>query len=391
MYWLCVHQGPAPLKIFGFRISWKLKFLITWELVTVPPLKVCWLPRGGDLNLLPFGGNLTRSPLKRGTKLSKRPGTRLCLTNHAMLTGVIAWTPNRKEPRRTGFKNNGTYSWLHSRKPFLKPSVPSLRFPLMLPLVKIFKWVNDGIGLGKHKHEGEPLRRVRRCLARLYEASRFCKKGTLPPEPLKKTSGVCQPPGVWPTCSGRYLGCKTTPKWSRTGISEKNIQRWKEQVNDRTLKGMSRWVRKKEAVHTSVDIHDNGCTATSPGEAAHMIHSYWDHLWTTQQIDVPSVAQKLVSDYGLIPPKESWKLPLKDVWMVIRAAHGAAGTDGWTGEEVRHLPYLSLGPLKKFFVPPEVVIRLSCCLALWLEVIRGPLGATAVVSQSFWPTKEFCH
>ena len=117
----------------------------------------------------------------------------------------------------------------------------------------------------------------------------------------------------------------------------KSIQRWKEQVNDRTLKGMSRWVRKKEAVHTSVDIHDNGCTATSPGEAAHMIHNYWDHLWTTQQIDVPSVAQKLVSDYGLI--RQSWKLPLKDVWMVIRAAHGAAGTDGWTGEEVRHLPY----------------------------------------------------
>ncbi len=58
------------------------------------------------------------------------------LNQPCLLTGVIAWTPNRKEPRRTGFKNNGTYSWLHSRKPFLKPSVP---LSLMLPLVKIFK------------------------------------------------------------------------------------------------------------------------------------------------------------------------------------------------------------------------------------------------------------
>ena len=84
-----------------------------------------------------------------------------------------------------------------------------------------------------------------------------------------------------------------------------------------TLKGMSRCVPKKETAHTSVDIHDNVCSANSPGKAAHMIHKCWDQLWATQQIDVPSVAQKLVPDYGLIPPKQSWKLTLKDVWMVV--------------------------------------------------------------------------
>ena len=44
----------------------------------------------------------------------------------------------------------------------------------------------------------------------------FVKRGLSPRTLEKKTSPqchtLCQPPGVWPTCSGRYLGCKTTPK-----------------------------------------------------------------------------------------------------------------------------------------------------------------------------------
>ena len=172
----------------------------------------------------------------------------------------------------------------------------------------------------------------------------FAKREPSPPEPLKKKLHLDIAPDAIPRVYGQLvqegiLAAKQQQRDLEGELRKKNLQRWRDQVNDPTLKGMSRWVRKKETVHTSVDIRDTGCTATCPGEAAQMIHNYWDQLWTTQQIDVPSVAQKLVSDYGFVPPKQNWKLSLKDVWIAIRAAHGAAGTDGWTGEEIRHLPY----------------------------------------------------
>lgn len=166
------------------------------------------------------------------------------------------------------------------------------------------------------------MRRVCRRLARLYEASRFCKKGTLPPEPLRNKLRLNVTPDANPRELDRLvqdgiLAAKQHQSDLEQELRKENLQRWKDQVNDPTLKGMSRCVQKKETAHTSVDIHDNVCSANSPGKAAHMIHKCWDQLWATQQIDVPSVAQKLVPDYGLIPPKQSWKLTLKDVWMVV--------------------------------------------------------------------------
>lgn len=166
------------------------------------------------------------------------------------------------------------------------------------------------------------MRRVCRRLARLYEASRFCKKGTLPPEPLRNKLRLNVTPDANPRELDRLvqdgiLAAKQHQSDLEQELRKENLQRWKDQVNDPTLKGMSRCVQKKETAHTSVDIHDNVCSANSPGKAAHMIHKCWDQLWATQQINVPSVAQKLVPDYGLIPPKQSWKLTLKDVWMVV--------------------------------------------------------------------------
>lgn len=182
-----------------------------------------------------------------------------------------------------------------------------------------FQWVNEGGKWHDENHKGEKLRRIRRRLARHYEARRWCHKGTLPPRCLSDKLGLTPSDDLdvsW--CLDRINNQLTSLNKLQTEAEEEEkiqrLKRWKTQVTDPSLKGLGRWLRKKSASHDAVNIVYKENIATNRIEAANMIFNYWGNLWTERNLDWEQLTGKLVCDFGPVQNNQNWEdLPVGEL------------------------------------------------------------------------------
>lgn len=206
-----------------------------------------------------------------------------------------------------------------------------------------FQWYNNGLKNGNHLGEGEKLRKTRRRLARLYEARKCCERGILPPKDLgcKLGQRIVQCHNL-----NQCLGYIETDiqHFKQLQMEEENklrndrFKRWRKQVQDPSIKGLARWVRKKENPEYTTSICYKDVIAENRPQTTQMIFDFWTDLWEDQNVSQKKIAEKLISDFGIPLEQTEWELGIKDVWQAVRNAHGACGTDGWTGEEIKHIP-----------------------------------------------------
>ena len=89
-------------------------------------------------------------------------------------------------------------------------------------------------------------------------------------------------------------------------------------------------------------IESDGSPTTSLSEWAPVIHWYWDNFWIERVTDA-QIRDHLSRD---LPPQKFFEqaAPSHELLVTtVRRQRGSAGPDGWSAEEIRHLPEGAVG------------------------------------------------
>ena len=122
-----------------------------------------------------------------------------------------------------------------------------------------FQWVNGHNAVKGDPDPGEPLRRVRRQLARSFEILRLCWQGKVPSRPLLQN---VWPRGPFPNKIQDIRNAAQTQIYQlqqqQSSIEEQQkrtrIQAWKSKINDPSLKGISRWIKSQEEQNAQAEV-----------------------------------------------------------------------------------------------------------------------------------------
>ena len=206
-----------------------------------------------------------------------------------------------------------------------------------------FQWVNVHNAVKGDPDPGEPLRRVRRQLARSFEILRLCRQGKVPSRPLLQK---VWPRGPFPNQIQDIRNAAQTQIYQlqqqQSSIEEQQkrtrIQAWKSKINDPSLKGISRWIKSREEQNAQAEVVFGDTKGSLPHEVTSIIHQYWNQEFSSPNFDVPAAIDRIVSDFGPTDETEWSPIGLGDLWKAIRDAHGTHGTDNWNSEEIKYVP-----------------------------------------------------
>lgn len=92
---------------------------------------------------------------------------------------------------------------------------------------------------------------------------------------------------------------------------------------------------------------------TTCQDSAAAIHTYWTSFWQRLRQSIPSFAERkqaLLAGVQRPPRRLDVPFPTGEELLKMRqTSKGAAGPDGWTGQELRHLPQAAFDTLARFY------------------------------------------
>ena len=198
-----------------------------------------------------------------------------------------------------------------------------------------FQWVNGHNPVKGDPYPGEPLRRVRRQLARSFEILRLCRQGKVPNRSLLQK---VWPRGPFPNQFQDIRSAAQTQihqlQRQQSSIEEQQkrtrIQAWKFKINDPSLKGISRWIKSREQQNAQAEVVFGDTKGSLPHEITSIIHQYWNQEFSSSNFDVPAAIDRIVPYWS--------PTGLSDLWKAIRDAHGTHGPDNWNSDEIKYVP-----------------------------------------------------
>ena len=208
----------------------------------------------------------------------------------------------------------------------------------------VFQWYNVATNAGGQQNPGEAQRRVRRRLARLYEALRLAKNnGALDPALVRK---------LWPSWGNAVTveAVKARAFEELRSLKQQQVEQeqqearrrlkcWKERMCQGTFGDLGRWIRNQKQTCFGVTLYGPKGNAPDRIQAAEMIHDYWTGVWNENSIDIQEAAASLCSQFGEDRSGVQWtQLPLGALEQAVKQAKGSGGADGWDGDEIRFLP-----------------------------------------------------
>ena len=69
-----------------------------------------------------------------------------------------------------------------------------------------------------------------------------------------------------------------------------------------------------------------------------MIAQHWQEVWNEVPVDEAVAVRTLVDGFGPVAHTEWEGLTVQEIHRAMTSAKGSGGPDGWTAEEVKHLP-----------------------------------------------------
>ena len=85
----------------------------------------------------------------------------------------------------------------------------------------------------------------------------------------------------------------------------------------------------------------DGFCAETDEQAVDLIFAYWEDFWKRASDNQPGLDDRVASLLSSYPCQEAclWEFPTGvQLSAVARASKGSAGPDGWSGDELRHMP-----------------------------------------------------
>ena len=198
--------------------------------------------------------------------------------------------------------------------------------------------------LAVNRNPGEAQRRVRRRLARLYEALRLAKNGgSLDPALIRK---------LWPSwkrsvsteevkaeAAEELRALKQQQAEQERLDTRRRLKNWKNRMCQGTFGDLGRWIRNQKQACFGVTLYSPKGDAHDRIQAAEMIHDFWTSIWKESNIDVQEAAANLRRQFGQDRRQLQWTpLSLEALEQSVRKAKGSGGADGWDGDELRFTP-----------------------------------------------------
>ena len=124
----------------------------------------------------------------------------------------------------------------------------------------------------------------------------------------------------------------------RSAMKQQNMRQWRERMNAQG-KAATRWLKAKPALTPVSILKPNGSKTTSSSEALAAISEFWRPIWNRRINEevLESVNRELSQPAEDGPQLENTFPSPKVLLRTARTtSHGAAGPDGWSGDEVVH-------------------------------------------------------
>eukprot|EP00435_Cladocopium_sp_Y103_P043026 s1688_g12.t1 len=133
-----------------------------------------------------------------------------------------------------------------------------------------------------------------------------------------------------------------------TARRQQKLDAWKDRMST-DLKAVGRWLRDRESSQSVSSVTWNDRSACGHGNIAALIFDFWDHFWQSANAGSPPIEDRIQClQQNAVGADIIWEPPSDDeLTQVFRRASGASGTDGWTGDEVKHLPVACIKVFKR--------------------------------------------
>ncbi|CAE7233748.1 Pol [Symbiodinium natans] len=234
-----------------------------------------------------------------------------------------------------------------------------------------FQWVTVGKNSGGQQNPGEAQRRIRRRLARLYEALRIAKNGaSIDPALLRKLGPgweALDAPDVRDAVAAELKQLKQQQHKLEQAEARKRLKNWKDRMCQGTFGHLGRWLKNQKQVCFGVTLYDSKGEAHDRIKAADMIHDFWSSVWKESgSVNTDEAAANLCKQFGEDQSKLVWDaLPLDALTQAVKKAKGSAGADGWDGDELRYVPNQAIGCYH------ELVLRWTLAGQLPLQMLQA--------------------
>ena len=146
---------------------------------------------------------------------------------------------------------------------------------------------------------------------------------------------------------GRLVArCSSLINSEKGRLKENEMQSCREFLKDwkdRLLsdpKALGQWLRNRNMSSEPLAVTRNGCVAKTPFEIGECVANFWKQFWEMARDGSPGPETRdEVLRRHAVTAQVTWRDPtLGEVLYTARLQSGSGGPDGWTGDQVRHLP-----------------------------------------------------
>eukprot|EP00439_Symbiodinium_sp_Y106_P058975 s4338_g8.t1 len=172
------------------------------------------------------------------------------------------------------------------------------------------------------------------------------------------------------------------------------LAKWRDRIRQGGRK-CTEWLKQRRMLLPAAVTHDGGIS-TSHGESLALIIQYWNRVWR-RQTSCPEL-NRLQSEGSSATPRCFDQNPSFDAHELLsqarRGTHGSAGPDGWSSEEVSHLPpyywVLMAGMLNKWMRQGRFPTVWRHCRMIMIpkdefDVLSGPVPVSKLRPIAVFP------
>ena len=103
--------------------------------------------------------------------------------------------------------------------------------------------------------------------------------------------------------------------------------------------GLGRWLRQREMASEAVQVQFNEKVESSPMAVGALIFDFWRQFWGDYDEQAELRRDRLLRQYAAEAHDFEWVDPsIEDLFQIVRKAKGSGSVDGWSGDEIRHIP-----------------------------------------------------